>query len=104
MEGIIKVTPEKLISASNEFSTSANQVNQLTQQMLDLIRNINSSWQGEASTAYTQKFNSLDEDMQQIFRMITEHATDLNDMAVQYQNAEQANIELSQSMKTNVIS
>ena len=104
MEGILKVTPEKLSQASSEFGTAASQVNQITQQMLQIVRSTNSTWQGEASTAYSQKFNSLDEDMQQIYRMINEHSTDLQEMATQYQQAEQANVELSESMKTNVIS
>lgn len=104
MDGILRVTPERLSTASNEFAQSATQVNQITQQMIEIIRATNSSWQGEASTAYTQKFNSLDEDMQQIYRMISEHSQDLQEMATQYKNAEQANVELSGSMKTNVIS
>ena len=104
MQGILKVTPEKLSQASSEFGTAANQVNQITQQMLQIVRSTNSTWQGEAANAYTQKFNALDEDMQQIFRMITEHSTDLQEMATQYQQAEQANMELGESMKTNVIS
>lgn len=104
MEGILKVTPEKLSTSSSEFATQASTVNQLTQQMLQIIRGTNSTWQGEAATAYTQKFNSLDEDMQQIYRMIMEHSTDLQEMATTYQQAEQANMELGESMKTNVIS
>lgn len=104
MEGILRVTPERLSAASSEFASTAATVNQLTQEMLQVIRSTNSIWQGEDATAYTQKFNSLDEDMQQMYRMITEHSTDLQEMATNYTNAIYDTTETANSMKTNVIS
>ena len=51
MEGILKVTPEKLIQTSGEFSTLGNQMKNLTGEMLSLIRGLEGVWQGEAATA-----------------------------------------------------
>lgn len=104
MDGILKVTPEKLMTTSTEFGNTGTQVNSVTQQMLDKIKALSSSWQGEASTAYLNKFNGLSDDMQKMFRMIQEHSKDLNDMAQQYSNAEKANEDLAAGLTDNVIS
>lgn len=104
MTGNILVTPEKLISTSQEFSSTASQVQSVTQQMLQIVRSMNSVWSGEASTAYTTKFNSLEDDMTSMYKMITEHSQDLQEMARNYQQAETANIETSNSLQSDIIS
>ena len=102
--GSILVTPENLISASQEFSDIGNTVNSLTQQMLQIVRAMNSVWSGESSTAYGTKFNSLENDMTRIHKMITEHATDLQEMARNYQEGESANVETSGGLPSDIIS
>lgn len=104
MEGILKVTPEKLISASGEFANKATQISNLTTEMIDLASSLTSVWEGEASSAYITKFHTLEDDMQKIFRMIQEHSTDLEEMARVFQAAETANIEQANSLTGDVIS
>ncbi len=103
MEGILRVTPEKLISTSEGFRGTGGQIRNLTQNMLDLVKAMNSFWQGEASTAYLTKFQSLSDDMQKMDRMINEHVQDLQDMAKQYQTAEKINIETSNALASDII-
>ena len=100
MEGILNVTPEKLISTAQEFSASGQTVSSLTQQMTTIVQGMSSSWQGEASTAYINKFNQLQDDIEKLNRMIQEHVTDLNEMARVYQEAESANVEVSSGQPT----
>lgn len=104
MEGIIKVTPEKLISTAEEFNTANAQVQNLTQQMLATVDSLKSAWEGEAATAYSTKFHQLEDDMNRMHSMINEHVTDLKEMAQQYQAAEQANTEVGNSLAGDVIS
>lgn len=104
MTGNLLVTPEKLITASQEFSNYATQVNNLTQQMTQIVTGLQSTWAGEANTAFTTKFNQLQDDMTRMHKMITEHSTDLQEMARNYQQAEQANIQTSGSLSGDVIS
>lgn len=104
MEGILKVTPEKLISASGEFGSKATAISNLTTEMLNLASGLASIWEGEASTAYITKFRSLEDDMQKIFRMVQEHSTDLEEMARVFQQAETANVEQANSLNGDVIS
>ncbi len=104
MEGIIKVTPEKLISTAEEFNAANSQVRNLTQQMIQTVDSLKSAWEGEAATAYNTKFHQLDDDMQRMHSMINEHVTDLKEMARQYQTAEQANAEIGNTLAGDVIS
>lgn len=104
MEGIIKVTPEKLISTADEFNTSNSQVQNLTQNMIQTVDSLKSVWEGEAATAYSNKFHQLEDDMNRMHSMINEHVTDLKEMANQYKAAEQANAEVGNSLAGDVIS
>lgn len=104
MEGIIKVTPEKLISTAEEFNNVNSQVRNLTQQMIQTVDSLKSAWEGDAATAYNTKFHQLDDDMERMHSMINEHVTDLKEMARQYQTAEQANSEIGNSLAGDVIS
>lgn len=103
MEGYLKVTPEKLISASEEFASSATQMNSLTQEMLGLVQNLKGIWQGEASMSYGNKFASLETDMDKLYRMVMEHSTDLGQMARGYAEAESINTEKGAGMRNNVV-
>ncbi len=103
MEGMLKVTPEKLMQSSGEFEVMGNQMKSLTGEMLALVKNLGSSWLGEAAVVYGNRFDSLTPDMEKLYRMIQEHARDLQEMARQYQIAEGGNTEKGNSMRSNVI-
>lgn len=103
MEGILKVTPEKLISTAEQFSSTGTQVRNLTQQMLAAVDSLKSSWEGEAANTYHTKFHQLEDDMGKMDRMIQEHAKDLQEMARQYQTAEAANVEYGTELAGDVI-
>lgn len=104
MDGIIKVSPQELMNASSEFQARNASINDITAQMLSLARNLNSQWEGEAASAYINKFNELEDDMQMINKKITEHVNDLQEMAQQYVNAEKQAQELSAGINANLIS
>lgn len=104
MEGILKVTPEKLISTAQEFQQSGGRIRNLTQEMVNMVESLKSVWEGEAATAYGTKFRQLDDDMEKMHRMIEEHVKDLNEMARQYQLAETTNMESSNALAGDVIS
>ncbi|GFI19440.1 protein YukE [Lachnospiraceae bacterium] len=104
MEGILKVTPEKLISTAQEFQQSGSRIRNLTQEMVNMVDSLKSAWEGEAATAYGTKFHQLDDDMEKMHRMIEEHVKDLNEMARQYQLAETTNMESANALAGDVIS
>lgn len=104
MEGQIKVTAQELINASSDFEARNASVNDITAQMLNLARNLSSQWEGEAATAYINKFNELEDDMQLISKKITEHVTDLQEMASIYENAERLAQESGSGLNAQLIS
>ena len=91
MEGILRVTPEQLESASTEFAAKGTTIGNLTSEMTQLAEGLAAVWEGEASTAYIGKFRQLDDDIQKMVKMIQEHSNDLNEMARVYREAESAN-------------
>lgn len=103
MNGILKVTPDKLISASDSFNTCATVVGGLTQQMVSMVDNLSSVWQGDAATAFNQKFHQLDDDITRLLNMIREHVNDLQEMARTYEQAEKRAAEASSALPTDPI-
>ncbi|MDR2889443.1 MAG: WXG100 family type VII secretion target [Lachnospiraceae bacterium] len=103
MEGILKVTPERLIEASAEFSAVGNVIRSLSEEMMQSVNALKGVWQGEAATMYGNRFGSLRNDMDRLQRMIKEHVDELQEMARQYQAAEAANIEAGNVVASNII-
>jgi WXG100 family type VII secretion target len=102
--GILKVTPEKLLSTASSFEGTGTTVNNLTQQMTSIVTSLSGQvWSGEAATAYLNKFNGLQDDMNRIYKMIKEHSDDLSSMAKIYINEEKKNVELANSLASDVI-
>jgi len=103
MDGLLKVTPEKLISSSEEFGNTGNVMNQLTGRMMEIVMGMKTVWLGDAATAYNNRFGMLQGDMDKLFRMVDEHSKDLAEMARNYQEAESANADRGQSLESGVV-
>jgi WXG100 family type VII secretion target len=103
MEGSILVTPEQLESTATEFNSIMGQVQMLASNMTDQVHGLSTKWQGEASTAYLNKFNMLNDDITKLAAMINEHVTDLKEMASTYRSAEQANVEATSGLSGDII-
>ena len=104
MQGNILVTTQELMNASSEFQARNTAINDVTGQMLTLARGLlNSQWEGESATSFINRFNELEDDMQMINKMITEHVNDLQEMAAAYEKAEQQVASVTQ-VNTNLIS
>ncbi len=102
--GILRVSPEKLQSTASSFEGSASSVQNLTQQMTSIVTSLSGRvWSGDAATAYVNKFNGLQDDMNRIYKMIKEHSDDLIQMAQQYSSAESSNANLANSLSSDVI-
>ena len=69
MDGQLLVTPEEMESTANNLEGVQGQVDNITQQMLEEARSLTSVWEGDAATAYVNKFNTLEDDMQKMRNM-----------------------------------
>lgn len=104
MANEIHVTPERLKATAGAFEGTNNQIQSLASQMTQIVTGLSGNvWTGEAASAYVQKFTALNNDIEKIHRMINEHVTDLQNMAQEYERAEQVSISEAQSLKSDVI-
>ena len=103
MEGRILVSTQDLLNASNDFQGSNSTIKDITGQMLALARNLNKQWEGESSKYFISKFNDLEDDMQTIDKLISEHVKDLQEMAQSYENAEKQVSTIAQGVSTTLI-
>lgn len=103
MNGILRVSPEKLSATAKQFSASAGTVQRLTDSMMSEVKELNHSWAGEAATAYYRKMEGLQDSIRKMVRMIGEHSTDLEAMSQVYKEAEQKNESAAKALKTDII-
>ncbi len=103
MEGIIRVSPEQLISTAGEFSNQGSSISALTGEMMQLVTGLSSVWEGEAATAYMTKFKGLEDDIQRMIRMVQEHASDLEEMASVYTQSDKTGADEASGLLSDVI-
>ncbi|MCR5526160.1 MAG: WXG100 family type VII secretion target [Lachnospiraceae bacterium] len=100
----LKVAPEKVRSTAEQFNDQAAQVRNLANTISEMISSMNSIWQGDAATTYTNKIKSINENLNVICTKITKHGTHLQEIASEYQSAEQANTEASSALSSSLLS
>lgn len=103
MTGQLRVTPQELINTASDFNSKNQTIKSITSEMLNLVAGLNSFYEGDAATAYMKKFAQLSEDMNQIYRKIEEHSTDLQEMAQTYIKTEDAETASDGAMNSNLI-
>ncbi len=102
MEGILRVSPETLKSTASEFNSTNAQIKTITEEMVTTITNLKNQWEGSASDAYIAKVTGLQSDMEKIYNLINEHATDLSEMAEEYIRAENENASISEGLSPSI--
>ncbi len=103
MQGQLLVTPEEMRVTANNLEDVQNIITQITEQMLDESRGLTTIWEGDAATAFINKFNTLEDDMVKMRNMVLEHVNDLRDMAGIYENAERINEMEANALADDVI-
>ncbi len=103
MEAELRVTPADLRATAGEFQGIHTQLTSQIDQMKDLVRNTNASWEGQAGDAFRNKFNQLEDDMTKMKGMINEHINDLQEMATRYEQAENENQQDAANLRHDVI-
>ena len=103
MDGQLLVTPEELKNTASEFSSQGSTVKSITAEMMSLVEELRSAYEGEAANAFFTRFKALQEDMNQIDAKIQEHVSDLNEMATNYQAAENTLTEQNNALQSDYI-
>ena len=103
MEGTLNVTPEELINKASQLSSAGTTIRNITSYMTDIVNGLSSIWQGDDATAYTTKFNGLQDDIEKINGKIQEHVNDLNEMAAGYKSTSSTSTSENSSLPDTVI-
>jgi len=103
ISGTLKVSVDDLKKSSTKFGNLATETKKLTDNMMKLVENSKSVWQGEAQSDYWRRFSGLRDDMQRMFKMIDEYRTDLSQIARNYEEAENKNKSAASHLKSDVI-
>ncbi len=99
----ILVSTQDLMNAANEFQNRSNNISNITTEMLNLARGLNSQWEGTAAESYVSRFNELEDDMAMVKNMITTNMKKLEEIASIYDKVEPDVNNLTQ-VNTNLIS
>lgn len=100
----LKVTPAELEANAADFKSVMTQTKSLTDDMMNDVTGLSSSWTGDASASYINKFRKLQTDMDTMGRMINEHVNNLTELAKEYTTTEKKNAAATESLAANIIS
>ena len=104
MANIIRVTPSRLTQAAGTFETTAGEIKSMTSNMTATVAQLSGRvWSGEAGSAYVNKFNGLQGDINKLYQMITKHSAHLKAIAREYETKENENVSEANSLSSNVI-
>ncbi len=98
-----RVTPEALLTASVSISNRAMQVQAAFDRAQRTVDGTASFWQGNASQAYRSAYGSHKQEIEEILARLREHVIDLNQIAGNYQLAEQWAVQQSETLPDQVI-
>ena len=103
MANKILVTPQKLKNTATQFNSTGNSVKSITNQMTSTVKSLTGQvWTGDAATAYTKKFDGLQDDINKFTKMISDHAQELEQIADNYEKAETENTSEANSLSSDV--
>lgn len=103
MEGILKVSPEKLISTASEFSNCGNAIKNITTEMTSTVNGLSAVFSGEDADAYKAKFNTLQGDIEKVYALVQKYSTNLTEMAQNYTGAVNKNTSKVGDLPSNVV-
>ena len=94
----IKVKTEELRAAITKFNTCKDEMAQAYSQMSTEVLALNSSWDGEANQAFTDRFSELINNIRTSDATIEQAVKGLETAATAYENAENENVGTGESM------
>jgi WXG100 family type VII secretion target len=94
---------QDLRTEANLFQDHAEEIRNITNAMLEVVNGTQSVWRGEARTRYSTQFEGLSDDMQRLYQICSDYCTDLQEIATNYENAENDNIATAAATKSDIV-
>ena len=88
MADVLKVTPEELRTTATQFKTNMQKMQVAYLQMSDAVRNLDTSWNGEASEQFKEQFKNMYDNLSKSEQKMTDAADELTRAAGIYDEVE----------------
>jgi len=88
MSGQIRITPDVMRQRAGQYRSEADEVNGVIARMDNLLNNLQSEWEGQASQSYAQRYAELKPGFQKAEELITEIAQALDSVATQLEQTD----------------
>ena len=100
----LKVTDiSALRKDAKDFDRHAADIKKETSDMLKLIDDTKSVWDGKSHNKYHKQFNGLRNDMDKLYKLCHEYSTDLEQIASNYQKSEDENTATASKLKSDIV-
>ncbi len=90
MDITLKVQPEVLTSKTNEIASERTTISSLMDQAKAEITSLNGVWESPAAEEYQSRFRQIYDDIESVIGVVSEHISDLYEIANIYTTAEKA--------------
>lgn len=100
---VLRVTPETLETKADEFSTVVRQLDTCFSRIQTISSKTKGYWHGDAGDCDRSGYASYQDDIRFIIRRLSEHPTDLLQMAGIYKEAERDAADTNSQLKTDTI-
>ena len=88
MAGVIRVTPEELVGMSNRYNGESSQVADQITRLDSMIRELEGAWEGEASRAFGEQYQSLRPSFVQMQQLLDDISVQLSKTARALEDAD----------------
>ncbi len=99
---VIKVAPEKLKEQAQTVTGYIDAMKKDFDGIRQTVKKTGVYWNGMASDKHREIFGQNEEDIEQILKRLREHPVDLQKMAGVYEQVEETNEQLANSLKEDV--
>lgn len=99
---ILKVDDADLIAKANEVQFLVNKMNSDFAEMESIVSRTKSYWIGEAGDLQRTNYESNKESIAKMLNRLKEHPVDLLKISGNYKEAEDTNVQITQTLDTNI--
>ncbi len=99
---IFRINYGQVIGQANKISDQASDLNREIQKLEQILRSIQSSWKGPASTAYQNHLTLLIADMRKTKSSMTSVSSTIKNVAVRIKNEDERQAELARQLANSV--
>jgi len=101
MDITLKVQPDVLISKAGELGNEKSSVMNLMDQAKSDINSLTGVWKSEAADEFQNRFKQVYDDIDNMLAIVSEHISDLNEVANVYSTAEKSAKSIAEGLPTD---